>query len=187
MGSVIVYCVCIGLLVVLGYEQLLNVFYPMEKLTSDDYTYETFMYNLVNYSSSITVLFVIAIAAYSIAMCFLGMFVSVGRLARGGTFMLIGYYVFGLVLAIILGYIAEWQLYGIWFGYCGGFLIWCVLSALYWICGDWMDEMASMKSGYDEIEKQNNMLFKRKVKSYGSMNNTSKAAGGLKTKNELLQ
>eukprot|EP01084_Bolivina_argentea_P135239 238353_1 len=178
MASVIAYCVCIGLLVILGYEQILNVFYPIHTLTNDDMLHETFMYKLINTSSSITVLFVISITAYSIAMCFLGIFVSVGRLARGGTFMLIGYYVFGLVLAIVLGYVAEWKFYGIWFGYCGGFLIWCLLSALYWACTNWFDEMSTMKQGYDDMENRHKLLFKSQINNYGSMNNRRKAAGG---------
>ena len=88
------------------------------------------------------------------AMCFLGIFVSVGRLARGGTFMLIGYYAFGLILAVILGFVAEWKFYGIWFGFAGAFLVWCLLSAAYWSCTDWFMEMETMKQAYDVAERK---------------------------------
>ena len=169
MGSVVVYCVIIGLLVILGYDKILNVFYPINYGASSDSS----MYKILEYSQSISILFVVSICAYSIAMCFLGIFVSVGRLARGGTFMLIGYYIFGLVLAIILGYIALWGLYGIWFGYCGGFLIWCLLSMAYWACTNWFNEMQTMKQGYDDMENRKKIMFKSHIKNYGSTLSTN--------------
>merc|ERR1711897_43876 len=146
---------------------MLNVFYPMnaQQGGGDD----VFVNNVLSSSSSITVLFTISIFGYSIAMCFLGIFVSVGRLARGGTFMLIGYYVFGLIISIILGFIAEWKFYGIWFGFCGGFLIWCLLSALYWACTDWFDEMLTMKQGYDLMDEKQKSQKHSHVKNYGAV------------------
>merc|ERR1740123_1542130 len=56
--------------------------------------------------------------------------------------------------SLVLGYVAEWKFYGIWFGFCGGFLIWCLLSALYWACTNWFDEMLTMKQGYDMLEQK---------------------------------
>ena len=68
--------------------------------------------------------------------------------------MLIGYYAFGLILAVILGYVAEWKFYGIWFGFAGAFLVWCLLSAAYWLCTDWFMEMETMKQAYDVAERK---------------------------------
>ena len=187
MVSVIIYCVIIGLLVILGYDYIINMFFPIgsySQLLKDDKLHNTFSYQVLTASSSITVLFVIAISGYSIAMCFLGIFVSVGRLARGGTFMLIGYYIFGLILAIILGYIAQWKLYGIWFGYCGGFLIWCLLSAAYWACTNWFEEMFTMKQGYDLMEQEKQKKSRHSnVKNYGSTQQTKTGV----VENKLLQ
>lgn len=170
--SVVIYCVVIGILVCLGYDKILNMFFPIgtyQDLTNDDVLHNSFRYQVMKNSQDITVLFVISICGYSIAMCFLGLFVSVGRLARGGTFMLIGYYIFGLVLAIILGYIAEWKFYGIWFGFCSAFLVWCLLSALYWACNDWFNEMYTMKEDYDLMErKQKDHRKSHMPTNYGS-------------------
>merc|ERR1712154_294484 len=137
----------------------------MDSLSGND----VFVNNVLSISSSIKVLLTISICSYSIAMCFLGIFVSVGRLARGGTFMLIGYYVFGLIIAIILGFVADWKFYGIWFGFCGGFLIWCLLSALYWACTDWFNEMETMKQGYDLMEQRQKDQRHSNVKNYGAV------------------
>mmetsp|Transcript_57998 Transcript_57998/g.96176 ORF Transcript_57998/g.96176 Transcript_57998/m.96176 type:complete len:568 (-) Transcript_57998:29-1732(-) len=171
MVTVILYCVGIALLVTLGYDQIINMFYPVgtyAELTDDDVLHNSFNYQVLKNSSDISTLFVVALCGYAIAMSFLGIFVAVGRLARGGTFMLIGYYVFGLILAIILGYVAEWKFYGIWFGLCGAFVVWCVLSALYWMCTDWFYEMKTMKAGYDLMETQQKNVTYPKVNNYGS-------------------
>ena len=165
MATVIAYCVMIGLIVIFAYEPILNVFYPMNADGDND----VFVNNVLETSSSITVLFTISIFGYSIAMCFLGIFVSVGRLARGGTFMLIGYYVFGLIISIILGFVAKWKFYGIWFGFCGGFLVWCLLSALYWACTDWFNEMETMKQGYDLMEQKQKDQRHSHVENYGAI------------------
>eukprot|EP01084_Bolivina_argentea_P001868 3459_1 len=163
MVSVIIYCVFIGLLVNLGYDKLLNIWYPM----NSDTVSPQFINEIKATSASITAYFTVSICGYSIAMCFLGIFVSVGRLARGGTFMLIGYYIVGLILAIILGFVAQWKLQGIWFGEAGAFLIWCLLSALYWSCTNWKNEMKTMKEGYDLMEKKEKNSRHSKV-TYGS-------------------
>jgi len=148
LASVVAYCVGIALLVFLGFDKIVYMFFPVDALGSK------FEEEVMTNSSSITIMFTIAISGYSLAMCFLGIFVSVGRLARGGTFMLIGYYAFGLILAVILGYVAEWKFYGIWFGFAGAFLVWCLLSAAYWLCTDWFMEMETMKQAYDVAERK---------------------------------
>eukprot|EP01083_Nonionella_stella_P021108 58528_1 len=163
MASVIIYCVVIGIVVMMAYDKLLYIFYPLGL----DTVSSQFKSSVFETSSSITVLFVISICGYSIAMCFLGIFVSVGRLARGGTFMLIGYYIFGLVLAIVLGFVASWKFYGIWFGQAGAFLIWCLLSALYWSCTDWFTEMKTMKDSYDRMDKEAKATHSN-IKNYGA-------------------
>jgi len=148
MASVIAYCVGIALVVLLANDKVIYLFFPIDALGP------RFEEEMIANSASIRVLLVLAVCGYSMAMCFLGIFVSVGRLARGGTFMLIGYYAFGLILAVILGFVAEWKFYGVWFGFAGAFLVWCLLSAAYWMCTDWFMEMDTMKAAYDVAERK---------------------------------
>jgi len=148
MASVIAYCVGIALLVIFAYDKVVYLFFPVDALGPE------LLDSVDSLSASIRVLLVLAVCGYSMAMCFLGIFVSVGRLARGGTFMLIGYYAFGLILAVILGVVADWKFYGVWFGFAGAFLVWCLLSAAYWCCTDWFMEMETMKAAYDVAERK---------------------------------
>lgn len=147
MASVVAYCVAIGLAVILGSAQMMGMFFPMDA----DAMGARFVSLAEAETASIAVLFTLCVCGYAVAMSFLGIFVSVGRLARGGTFMLVGYYAFGLILAVVLGFVAEWRFYGVWFGFAGSFLVWALLSAAYWSCTDWFHEMGTMKQEYDKL------------------------------------
>ena len=82
--------------------------------------------------------------------------------------MLFGYYFVGLLLSIILGFILNWKFYGIWFGYSCGFIVWCLLSILYWSCVDWKQEMKAMKLEYDKNALQ--LQITQNKTDYGSIN-----------------
>lgn len=183
--SCLAYCVIVAFVVLIFYNKgllggIFNLPNENDIINNDKYSseYRTFIFNIYDTAQGINLFFIISIVCYSVGMCLLSLFVSVGRLTHGGAFMLMGYLLFGVLVSAICGYRLNWHLYGIWFGYACGFVVWSLLSCSYWMCfSKWQKEMETTKSMYDQIDsyEQTTKMFKANLKNkhlnqnYGTM------------------
>ncbi|ETO05554.1 hypothetical protein RFI_31844 [Reticulomyxa filosa] len=150
MCSVLAYSIVLIVITIAFRDNLLKIFLSLNFANENT---DHFIRQVRSTSDEILPLFTLCVFGYSIAMCFLGMFVSVAKLAQGGLFMLTGYYLVGLVTAVVTAYYWEWRLYGIWLGLAAAYASWCALSFVYWYWKKPSDHLDQVKQIHDQYEE----------------------------------
>eukprot|EP01083_Nonionella_stella_P151245 482998_1 len=152
---VAVYCVVVSLCMILGHKVFLNIFHDIELM--EQY--------LLDATRAMRIFFPITIFSYSLALVLSGIFILIGRSCNAMIFRVISYWIFGIVLAIVFGFVADYRFNGIWIGYCTSFGLWFLFALGYWKYIDFPDAVNAVKNTYDLQEQYKRDMIREQIVS----------------------